>query len=175
MVIAPADGVETRQAMLAATAAEGPMYVRLTRDPHPVIFDASHRFEIGRAYVLREGSDIAIVSTGVQTVRAVEAAGLLEDRGVHALVLHVPTIKPLDTEAIVEAARRTGKVLTAEDHSIIGGLGSAVTEVLAEHLPTPVRRLGMPDCFGESGDNDDLLEKYGLTPIHIAAAAERML
>ena len=174
-VIAPADGVETRQAMLAATAAAGPVYVRLTRDPHPVIFDAGHRFEIGEAYLLREGSDVAIVSTGVQTVRAVEAAGLLEERGVSALVLHVPTVKPLDVEAVVDAARRTGRVLTAEDHSGIGGLGSAVAEVLAEHLPTPVKRLGMLDCFGESGDNDDLLEKYGLTPAHIAAAAESML
>ena len=151
------------------------MYVRLTRDPHPVIFESDHRFEIGRTYVVREGRDVTIMATGEQTVRPLEAASILEAGGISAHVLHVPTLKPMDEEGIVAAAATTGRVLTAEDHSVIGGLGGAVAEVLAEHLPTPMKRLGVQDCFGESADNDDLLEKYGLTPRHVAAAAKSLL
>ena len=174
-VLAPADGVEVRLAMLAATEMEGPVYVRLTRDPHPVIFGADHPFEIGRAYVVREGTDVTVMATGEETVRSLQAASMLEERGISAHVVHVPTLKPLDVESIVAAAGVTGRVLTAEDHSVIGGLGGAVAEALAEHRPTPMKRLGMQDCFGESGDNGDLLEKYGLTPRHVAAAAEALL
>ena len=174
-VLAPADGVEVRLAMLAATEVEGPVYLRLTRDPHPVIFAADHPFEIGRAYVVREGTDVTIVATGEQTVRALQAASMMAERGISAHVVHVPTLKPLDIEGIVAAAGKTGRVLTAEDHSVIGGLGGAVAEVLGEHQPTPMKRLGLRDCFGESGDNADLLEKYGLTARHVAAAAEALL
>jgi transketolase len=174
-VIVPADGVECRAAMRAATAYDGPVYLRVTRDPSPVIFDADYRFAIGRAVVLREGDDIAIISTGVQTVRALAAADVLAAEGVSVHVLHVPTIKPLDEPAIIAAARRTGLVLTTEDHTIAGGLGGAVAEVLGEQLPTPMRRHGMRDVFGECGPNDALLEKYGMTPAHIAAAARTLL
>ncbi|NKB70608.1 MAG: transketolase family protein [Candidatus Latescibacteria bacterium] len=175
VVLAPADGIETRQAMLAANQYDGPVYVRLTRDPHPVIFDADYMFSIGPVTVVRPGSDVTILSTGVQTVRALEAADLLAAEGISAHVVHVPTIKPLDEAGIVAAADKTGRVLTAEDHTIIGGLGGAVAEVLGEQRPTPMRRIGVRDCFGESADNDALLEKYGLTPRHMAAGAKSLL
>ena len=174
-VLAPADGVEVRLCMLAATAWEGPVYVRLTRDPEPVIFGDGHRFRIGETCTVREGSDVTIMSTGAQTARALAAADLLAGEGISAHVLHVPTLKPLDADAIVEAAGKTGHVVTAEDHSVIGGLGGAVAEVLSEHLPTPLKRVGIPDCFGESAANDDLLRKYGLTDRHVAEAARQLL
>ena len=174
-VVAPADGVEVRLAMLAANDWDGPVYVRLTRDPQPTLFDASYDFAIGRASLVREGGDITLIGTGEQTVRAVQAADLLAADGIGAHVLHVPTIKPLDEDAIVAAARHTGRVVTAEDHTIIGGLGGAVAETLAEHAPTPMLRVGIRDTFGESATNDDLLEKYGLTPAHVADAARRLL
>ena len=173
-VLAPADGVETRLAMLAATELPGPVYMRLNRDPAPVIFGSDYAFEIGRACLLREGTDVAIVSTGEQTVRALQAAESLGNEGISAAVLHVPTLKPLDADAVVAAAASTGCVLTTEDHSVIGGLGSAVAEVLSEQHPTPLRRLGIADCFGESGSNEDLLDKYGLTARHVADAAREL-
>jgi len=175
VVIAPADGVETRLAMRAANVYEGPVYMRLTRDPHPVIFSEDYAFEIGKAVAVREGTDVALISTGEQTVRCMEAAGMLAEEGISALVLHMPTLKPLDEEAIAAAAEKTGRVVTAEDHTIIGGLGGAVAEVLGERCPTRIKRVGIADCFGESAANDDLLEKYGLTPQHVASAARDLL
>jgi transketolase len=175
VTIAPVDANELRAAMRAMMETPGPTYLRLTRDPSPVIFPNDHRFDIGRGYLLREGNDLGIISTGVQTIRALEAADILSSRGVAASVLHFPTLKPLDADAIISLAARTGAIITAEDHSIIGGLGSAVAETLSEHLPTPLRRIGWPDTYGESGPNDALLEKYGLTPNHIAAAAVDVL
>ena len=174
-VIVPADGVEVRAAMFAIMEHDGPVYLRLTRDPSPVITPRERSFAIGRAYVLREGTDVTLIGTGVQSVRALEAADLLAAEGISAHVLHVPTIKPLDIEAIVAAAARTGAVVTAEDHSIIGGLGGAVAETLGEHLPTPLKRVGLRDVFGESAPNAPLLEKYGLTPRHVAEAARALL
>jgi transketolase len=174
-VIAPADAEECRQAMWVATDLPGPVYFRLTRDPSPIIFDERYHFELGRGVILREGSDVALISTGVQTTRVLEAADSLETEGIHAQVLHLPTIKPLDVEAIVAAAEATEAVVTAEDHSILGGLGGAVAEVLAERRPTFVRRIGIRDTFGESGPNEALLEKYGLTAHHVAAAARELL
>ncbi len=174
-VIAPADGPELRQALRAACEYTGPMYIRLTRDPSPVIFDDDYSFELGKGVVLREGEDVAIISTGVQTTRALEAAEMLAHEGVSAYLLHLPTIKPLDEDAIVAAARRTGRVITAEDHSIIGGLGGAVAETLGERYPTLIKRVGLRDTFGESGPDDALLEKYGLAARHIVEAAKQML
>jgi transketolase len=171
-VIAPADGHELRAAMRAMMEHEGPTYLRVTRDATPAVFPADYRFEIGKASLLRDGADVGIISTGVQTVRALEAADLLAVEGITASVLHVPTLKPLDIDAIVDVAVRTRRIVTAEDHSIIGGLGGAVAETLAEHHPTRMRRVGIRDTFGESGANDALLEKYGLTPRHIAEAAK---
>jgi transketolase len=176
VTLVPADAVELRQMMRMAVLTPGPMYLRLTRDPSPIIFDDGYRFELGKSVVLRDGRDVTIISTGVQSARVLEAAEtILAPKGISAHVLHVPTIKPLDEEGIVRAAERTGLVLTAEDHSIIGGLGGAVAEVLSELRPTQVRRIGLRDVFGESGADADLLEKYGLTPRHVAKAAESML
>ena len=174
-VLAPGDGVETRGAVLAAAELGGPVYLRLTRDPCPTVFEDSYRFEIGRAAVVREGGDVSIVTTGQIVSRAVEAAEALAAEGVQAHILHVPTVKPLDQEAVVAAAERTGLVVTAEEHSVIGGLGGAVAETLGEHRPTPMRRVGIADVYGESAPNDDLLEKYGLTSGHIAKAARALL
>lgn len=174
--IAPADGVELKQVMRTAVLTPGPMYLRLTRDPSPVIFDGTYRFELGKGVVLREGRDVAIIATGVQTVRALQAAEeILAPEGIDAYVLHLPTLKPLDEAAIVRAAQQTGVVVSAEDHSIVGGLGGAVAEVLSEQCPTLLRRVGLRDVFGESGPDQDLLEKYGLTPRHVAQAVRAAL
>ncbi|MCA9832804.1 MAG: transketolase family protein [Thermomicrobiales bacterium] len=175
VTIAPADAVELRSAMAAMMEDERPTYIRITRDAGPVVVPDGYEFEIGKAVLLRDGADIGIVSTGVQTSRALAAADLLEIAGVSASVLHVPTIKPIDVDAIVALADRTNGIVSAEDHSIIGGLGGAVAEVLAEHRPTRMRRIGIQDTFGESGPNDALLEKYGLTPNHIVEAVNDLL
>ena len=174
-VLAPGDAVEARQAVVGAAGHPGPVYLRLGRDPTPVLFDERYEFRIGPAVLLREGRDVALLTSGLQAARTLAAADLLAAEGIEALVLHLPTIKPLDADAVVEAARRTGAVVTAEDHSIIGGLGSAVAEVLGERLPTPLRRVGTPDVYAESGPNEALLEKYGLTAGRVAAAARSVL
>ncbi len=175
-VIAPADDVEVRKAMYALVYdLDGPAYLRLTRDPYKTIFDDSYRFQIGKGVVLADGEDVALIGTGEQTVRCLEAADLLAAEGIHAYVLHLPTIKPLDEQAIIYAAQRTGRVVTAEDHTILGGLGGAVAETLGEHYPTPMKRVGWRDVYGESADNNALLEKYGLTPRHIAEAAKALM
>jgi transketolase len=174
-VLSPADAVEVRACMLVANDLEGPVYVRMTRDPEPVIFPEDYSFELGVAVVVCEGSDVALISTGAQTPRCLEAAAELKKEGVAALVLHVPTLKPLDEEAIVAAAEKTGRIVTAEDHTIMGGLGGAVAEVLGEKRPTPMKRIGIRDTFGESAPNEDLLAKYGLTPGHVADAARSLL
>ncbi len=174
-VVAPADGVEARLVMHAATASPGPWYVRLVRDPTPVHFGPDATFQLGKTVTLRSGTDVTIFGTGVQSIRALEAATLLADQGISAEVVHVPSLKPLDPTGIVEAAAKTGAVVTTEEHTIVGGLGSAVAEILGEHRPTPLRRHGLNDLYGESGSNDDLLEKYGLTPRHVADAAVELL
>lgn len=173
--IAPIDGVEVRQAMHAMVEYDGPVYLRLTRDPMPIIMGDSYQFQIGKAVTLREGKDITLIGTGEQTQRCLDAANLLAADGISAFVLHVPTLKPLDVEAIVNAAAATGLVVTAEDHSILGGLGGAVAEVLGEEYPVPMKRIGLRDTFGESASNAPLLEKYGLTARHVAAAAKTLL
>jgi transketolase len=174
-VIAPADAEECRQAMRVATDLPGPVYFRLGRDPGPAVFDSGYCFELGKGVVLREGGDIGLISTGTQTARTLEAAEMLAGDGIDARVLHLPTIKPLDVAAIVETAERTNAIVTAEEHSILGGLGGAVAEVLGEERPTRMRRVGMRDTFGESGPNEALLEKYGLTARHVGEAARILL
>lgn len=175
VVVSPADAVELRKVLVAMIAYDGPVYFRLTRDPSPIIFKEKDPFEFGKGTVLREGGDVALISTGVQTVRALEAAEILAKDGLQAYVLHLPYLKPIDEEAIIEAARHTGCVVTAEDHNIIGGLGGAVAEVLGESYPTRMTRVGIRDVFGESGPNGPLLKKYGLTPEHIASSARKLL
>jgi transketolase len=175
VTIAPADAVELRSAMRAMMETPGPMYLRVTRDPSPVIFPDDYTFQIGPGVLLRDGDDVGLIGTGVQTVRVLEAADMLAGEGIAASVLHLPTLKPIDADAIVALAERTGRIVTAEDHSIIGGLGSAVAEVLGERRPTPMRRIGLRDVYGESAPNDYLLEAYGISAGHVAAAAREMI
>jgi transketolase len=174
-VLAPADAPEARLAMYAANEFDGPVYIRLMRDPEPIVFADDHVFEIGHAVRLRDGDDVALIATGSQTARTLEAAEILASAGVSALVLHVATLKPLDVASIVEAAEQTGRVVTAEEHTIIGGLGGAVAETLAEHHPTPMRRVGILDTFGQSASTEDLMERYKLTARSVATAAMELI
>jgi transketolase len=169
-VVAPADEVETRQAVRAIVAKEGPAYLRLTRPDSPILFGPEYRFVLGKSTVVREGGDVTVFSTGVHTTRVYEAARLLAADGIDVHLVHVPTIKPLDEEGIVAAARRTGFVVTAEEHTIIGGLGGAVAETLSDQYPVPVKRIGLADTFGESGPDAALLDKYGISVEKTAAA-----
>ena len=170
-VINPADAKETEAAVLAAIDYQGPVYIRLGRAETKDIHDDSYHFEWGKAEVLRQGSDVSIFATGIMTAKALDAAETLAKQGVQAEVINVHTIKPLDEETVIASAKKTGKVVTAEEHSIIGGLGSAVAEVLARQCPTKQAFVGVQDSFGESGSPDDLLEKYGLTAEAIVKAA----
>jgi len=174
-VIVPADGVETRAAIRAAAAAKGPFYIRLGRNKVPTVFPEDHQFEIGKGSLLRPGTDLTFVSTGLMTAVALAAAELLAAEGVSARVVHIGTIKPLDEEILVEAARETGAIVTAEEHSIIGGLGGAVAELLSEKCPVPVRRVGINDRFGTSGKAEELLKYFGLTAENLADAAREVL
>jgi transketolase len=169
-VVAPADEVETRKALPAIIAHEGPVYFRLTRETSPILFDDDYQFELGKVVTVREGSDVTVFSSGTQTPRAYEAAMILADEGIDVHLVHVPTIKPLDVDAVVAAARRTGRVVTTEEHTIVGGLGGAIAEVLGERAPMPLHRHGLQDVFGESGPNAALVEKYGISPEATAAA-----
>ena len=163
VVICPADDVEARAAVRAAYEYNGPVYLRLGRLAVPVINDRpDYKFEMGKGIVLREGTDLTIAATGLCVAGALEAAEKLAAEGVSAEVINIHTIKPLDEELIVKSAKKTGRVVTAEEHSILGGLGGAVCEVLAEKAPTPVLRIGVKDVFGESGPATELLAKYQL-------------
>jgi len=174
-VVAPADAVETAQAVRAARDWPGPVYLRTVRCPVPVLFGPEHRFEIGRATPLREGRDVAIVSTGMMTAKALQAAETLAAEGIAAGVLHVATLKPLDAEAVLAAARGTAGVVTVENHSVIGGLGSAVAELLCERQPGRLVRVGLPDCFGESGDDEAVFTKLRMNVEHVVAAGRGLL
>lgn len=163
VVINPSDDIEAKAAVRAAYEHEGPVYMRFGRLAVPVINDKpDYKFEIGKGIVLREGSDLAIIATGLCVSSALEAAEKLAADGVNAEVINIHTIKPLDEELIIAAAKKCGKVVTVEEHSVIGGLGSAVCDVLSEKCPTPVKKIGVNDCFGESGPANELLVKYGL-------------
>jgi transketolase len=175
VTVSPADDVEAAQALRWAAAYDGPCYVRLVRDATQRLFDESYRFELGKAVVVREGSDVTLISTGSQTPRVVDAADLLAADGIDAHVLHVPTLKPIDVAAIVAAAERTGRVITVEEHSVIGGLGGAVAEVLSEHRPTLVQRIGLQDVYVESGTNEDLLDIYRLSATRVAEQVRELL
>lgn len=162
-VINPADDVEAKAAVKAAIEHEGPVYLRFGRLAVPVINDPdSYKFEIGKGITMKEGKDVTIIATGLEVSESLEAAKMLEADGVSAEVINIHTIKPLDAELVVASAKKTGKVVTVEEHSIIGGLGGAVAEVLAEQAPTKMLRIGVNDTFGESGPAKALIEKYGL-------------
>jgi transketolase len=163
-VVVPADDLETRQATAAIADWPGPVYFRLGRYPTPKIFGQDYRFQVGKNTTLRSGKDIVVFATGHMTAKALEAADLLVKDGIEARVINVSTIKPLDEQNVLENAKGVQRVYTVEEHSIIGGLGSAVAEVLAEAPGVPLSRIGVRDQFGESGMADELLEKYGLQP-----------
>ena len=173
-VVCPGDALETRQAVFAANAHVGPLYLRTVRCPVPVIFDEAHRFEIGASYVLHDGNDLTIISTGMMTPKALSAVRELERQGIHARHIHMPTVKPMDVEAVVKASRETGRIITVENHSRLGGLGGAVAEVLTEHAPCRLHRLGFPDVFGESGDNEAVFSKFGINTENIIAKAREI-
>ena len=163
VVMCPADDVEARAAVRAAVEYEGPVYIRFGRAAVPVINDRpDYKFEIGKGTIVREGTDVTIVATGICVDSALGAAEMLAADGINAEVVNICTIKPLDEELIIQSAKKTGKVVTVEEHSVIGGLGSAVCDCLSEKMPTPVKKIGMYDVFGESGSAAALVEKYGL-------------
>lgn len=163
-VICPADDVETEAAIKAIADFDGPCYVRLGRLPVNTVNDAkTYEFKIGKGVTLKEGSDVTIIATGIMVDTALEAREILASEGINARVINIHTLKPLDTELIVNAAKETNAIVTVEEHSIIGGLGSAVAEALGEEYPVPVLKVGVKDVFGESGKPDDLLKAYGLT------------
>ena len=175
-VIVPSDDVEAKAAVRAAYEMDGPVYMRFGRLAVPVINDVpGYTFEVGRAKVLREGTDVTIVACGLMVQAALEAAEALAADGVSAEVINMHTVKPLDTETLVASAAKTGHVVTAEEHSVIGGLGSAVCDALAEQCPVPVRKVGVEDVFGESGPAVDLLAKYGLDAAGVERAVRELL
>ncbi|MCD6322135.1 MAG: transketolase family protein [Clostridiales bacterium] len=174
-VISPADAIETRLAVKAAIEYDGPVYLRLGRLAVPVIFDETYKFEWGKGVQIREGSDVTIIATGLMVHEAIKAYDILKEKGISARVINIHTIKPLDDAIIEKAARETGAVVTAEEHNVIGGLGSAVCESLASTYPVHVLRIGIQDTFGRSGKPPLLMEKYELTGKDIAKKAEAVI
>ena len=174
-VICPADDVEARAAVKAAYEFEGPVYLRFGRSGVPVFHEEDFRFEIGKGEVLQDGSDVAIIATGIMTYEAVKAGEELRSQGINARVINMSTIKPLDEELILKAAGECGKIVTCEEHSVIGGLGEAVSSLLSEKLPTPVRRIGVNDEFGHSGPAADLLKDFGLSAENIVETVKTWL
>ncbi|EIW19028.1 transketolase [Pelosinus fermentans] len=172
-IIVPADDVETRQAVRAAAHIDGPVYLRLGRLGVPPIFDESHTFTFGKGNVLKDGKDITIIGMGLMISKCLKAAELLKQEGISARVINISTIKPIDEELIIQAAKETKRILTVEEHSVIGGLGSAVCDVLSTHYPVQVVKIGMNDTFGESGKPEELLTKYGLTVENIYDTAQK--
>lgn len=175
-IINPADAVETEAAILSVANYEGPCYVRLGRLPVEIINDENnYKFEIGKGVILLEGSDVTIIATGMMVQLALKAKDELSKEGIDAKIVNIHTIKPIDSELLIKVARETGAIVTAEEHSVIGGLGSAVSEVVSEEFPVPIVKVGIKDTFGESGKPDQLLNKYGLTVESIVNSAKRAI
>ena len=174
-VIVPADAAETRKAIRAAAEYKGPVYIRLGRNKVPAVFQDDCHFEIGKGSEVAPGSDMTFITTGLMTAQAIKAAELLDKEGISARVVHIATVKPLDREIVLKAAEETGAIVTAEEHSIIGGLGGAVAEFLAENHPTPIKRVGVRDRFGTSGKAEELIKYFGLTPEDLADAAREVI
>ena len=172
-VIAPADATEMEDVVPTIAEHEGPCYVRIGRADAPIIFETHGAFRIGKGYVLRRGDDVAIIATGTLTAEALKAHELLEKKGIEAMVIHMPTIKPIDKRLVRRAARRTGRIITCEEHSVIGGLGDAVAMAIQDE-PVPMVRVGINDVFGESGEAREVMEKYGLTAESIARKAKKL-
>ena len=175
MVNVPADDIEARQAVKAAYKYEGPVYLRFGRLAVPVFHNDDYKFEIGKGEVIKEGNDVSIIANGLMVNEAIEAGKVLEAKGINAEIINIATIKPLDEELVIASAKKTGKVITVEEHNIIGGLGEAVCACLSENCPTPVKRIGVNDEFGHSGPALDLLKQFGLSAEHIAEVAEEFV
>lgn len=174
-VVVPCDAVEAKRAAIASADYPGPVYLRLGRSPVPIITKETDLFQIGRANVLRDGDDVAIVACGAMVSHALQAAELLAKEGIQVRVINLHTVKPIDQQALITAAKETGAIVTAEEHSVIGGLGGAVAEVVVQHQPVPMRFIGVKDRFGTSGDPADLLKAFHLMPEDIAKAAKGVL
>ncbi len=175
VVLNPADGVEAKKAVIAAANYNGPVYIRLGRAAVEEIFDNNYEFQIGKGVELVNGNDATIIATGIMVEKALKASEILKAEGINVRVINIHTIKPIDAELIIKAAKETKRIVTAEEHSIIGGLGSAVLEAISEESPVPVIRIGVKDTFGESGKPNDLLEKYGLTEKEIVEAVKKLV
>lgn len=174
-IINPADAVEARAAVEAALAIDGPVYMRFGRFACPIFNGEDYKFEVGKGVVLADGTDVTLVATGYMVHLALEAREMLASEGISARVINIHTVKPIDAELIAKAAKETGAVVTAEEHNIIGGLGSAVAEVLVENAPVPMKRVGVEDTYGRSGTVPALLEAYGLTSKHIYEEAKKAI
>lgn len=174
-VMCPSDDIEARKMIRAAYETKGPMYIRLGRSPIPVFHTEDYDFQIGKAERVKEGSDVAIIATGIMVYEAMKAADMLEEKGISASVINMPTIKPIDKAAIVKAAKECKRIVTVEEHNIYGGLGEAVCAVVAEEYPVPVKRIGVNDAFGKSGTADEVLAAYGLTDKNIADKTEEFV
>ena len=172
VVICPADAVEAAAAVKAAYLHQGPVYLRFGRLAVPVFHEEGFEFTIGKGEIMKDGTDVAIIANGLMVYEAVQAGERLAEMGINAMIINMSTVKPLDEELVLEAARKCGRIITCEEHSVIGGLGEAVCALLSEKLPTPVRRIGVNDVFGESGPAGDLLKKYGLSADNIVAVAQ---
>jgi transketolase len=175
VVLSPCDPLEIKQATRAMLEYIGPVYMRTGRSDSQRILDSGYQFEIGKGRILKEGCDLSIIGCGVTTARALEAAKHLESEGISARVVNMSTIKPIDEALIIKCATETGRILTVEDHSTIGGLGSAVAEVIVQNTPVPVKILGMKDVFGESGESDELAAKYGLDALGIVKSVKQFM
>ena len=174
-VINPADETEAKKAVEAAFELDGPVYMRFGRLAVPVIFGDDYKFEVGKSVELKEGNDVTIIASGLMASEALEAYELLKNDGINARIINMHTIKPLDNEAVIKAAKETGAIVTAEEHSVIGGLGSAVSELLCEEYPVPVLKLGVYDTFGHSGPAPKLLDEFGLRAVNIAEKAKKAI
>ncbi len=175
VVLNPADGVEAKKAVIAAANYNGPVYIRLGRAAVEEIFDDNYEFQIGKGVELVKGNDASIIATGIMVEKALKASEILKAEGINVRVINIHTIKPIDAELIIKAAKETKRIVTAEEHSIIGGIGSAVLEAISEECPVPVIRIGVKDTFGESGKPNELLEKYGLTEKEIVEAVKKLV
>ena len=174
-VINPCDAVETMSAVISETSRKGPAYIRLNRSKSPVIFDDNYHFRFGESVKLIDGNDVAIFATGTMVHKSLEASKILKKEGINARVINIHTIKPLDEKTIIKTAKETGAVISVEEHSFFGGLGGAIAEVLGEHCPVPMKIIGVKDVFGESGEYDELLEKFGLTTRNIVTSAREIM
>ena len=174
-IVHPADGTSTKALLPQIIEHNGPVYFRLGRNPTPIIYSEDEKFEMGKAKVLTDGADVTIIACGLMVSESLKALEILKSEGINAALVDMHAIKPLDSQTVLSFAEKTGAVVTVEDNNILGGLGSAVAEALGENLPTPMERVGIGDCFGESGDPDALFEKYGMSARHIAEAAKRVM